>query len=142
MITPWSFLFPLLDHWFIIKGSGSRTARWRDVQGKVWGKGAELPYPLQASDVPWISPHVHQLSSSPLDFSEKYLKYWKNTFVSLLMETQISFISPLVYSIPKEKCRSLNSMMKMLHFSKSLIQGQNNIVSWGPSRDLSEDPMK
>lgn len=102
------------------------------------GKGCRAPI---SSPVPWISPHVHQLSSSPLDFSDKYLKYWKSIFV-LLMETQISFISPLVYSIPKEKCRSLNSMMKMLHFSKSLIQGQNNIVSWGPSRDLSEDPMK
>ena len=35
--------FYLLDHWFVIRGYNSGTARWERCIGQVWGKGPELP---------------------------------------------------------------------------------------------------
>ena len=53
----------LLDYQFIIQGYNSEQPDGRDVWGKVWGKGTELPCPLQVHHLP-VTPHVHQPRSS------------------------------------------------------------------------------
>ena len=79
--------FYLLDHWLIIKGCNSGTARWKRQLEPVQVKSPELPCPLWAQRFSPVSTYSPTLKlSKPYPFGVLHRQVWLNHWLGKLIQ--------------------------------------------------------